>query len=235
MFSDGTTGLLACLRDRGRSAFPSHWTHKRLGTHSIHEWFTTIVDQELDGEPQRCATEPNVGLLIVLQCNNAREITYLNAHALATVGGDLTRFYLDPKDIEPHYFRLDYDPTGIGPIFKEPFPHFHVVLDEGPRFPFAFSGNVVVDLLDFLYRNFARHQWDTWAMETWRRYRLQHNIPDEDDRYERIDAAFKTSNIEQLVRMEEQVRLIKQAWRESLDSAFAPRVNHQRCTLLSFP
>jgi hypothetical protein len=52
------------------------------------------------------------------------------------------------------YFRLDYDEQQLGPLFKEPAPHIHIMVDGEPRFPACRmpAALPIADFVDFIFR-----------------------------------------------------------------------------------
>jgi hypothetical protein len=88
------------------------------------------------------------------------------------------------------YLRLDYDQRQLGPMFKEPAPHIHVVVDGEPRFPACRTSAdlPVADFVDFIFRNYRHAGWTRWLYEQWfDRFVTR----DEDDVFELIDGAFR--------------------------------------------
>lgn len=62
------------------------------------------------------------------------------------------------------YHRLDYEPQQPGPLFLEPLPHLHSSPEGSPRQALALSAdsNLLVEFLDFLYRNYFPETWNKW-------------------------------------------------------------------------
>lgn len=92
------------------------------------------------------------------------------------------------------YLRLDYDPSALGPIFKEPAPHIHVHIDGEPRFPgcHALGDLPIVNFVDFIFRNWRHEQWANWLYESWYDRFVKN---DEDDLFEKVRAAYAMSNL----------------------------------------
>lgn len=88
------------------------------------------------------------------------------------------------------YFRLDYAPDKLGPLFKEPAPHVHIVVDGEPRFAACRTKAdlPIADFVDFLLRNYRYKEWARWLHEEWFTRFVQ---DEEDDIFELIDIAFR--------------------------------------------
>jgi hypothetical protein len=88
------------------------------------------------------------------------------------------------------YLRLDYDQQQLGPMFKEPAPHIHVVVDGEPRFAVCRTSAdlPVADFVDFIFLNYRHTEWAGWLHGEWfDRYVKE----DTDDVFELIDDAFR--------------------------------------------
>ena len=57
----------------------------------------------------------------------------------------------------------------LGDPFTHPLAHVHVSDESHPRFSLdgGTSGNVIVDYLEFLYRNYVFDDWLNWAKRQW--------------------------------------------------------------------
>lgn len=135
---------------------------------TARDWFVRIVDEELDGHPERCAIEENIAIFATVKWEQERELKYANLQCLIALNGSLEDLYLD-EAIECEYLRLDFDPAQPGSLFTHPIPHIHVRGSRGPRFGLrqGESGHVVFDFLDFVYRNYLPYQWENWLSDIW--------------------------------------------------------------------
>ncbi len=88
------------------------------------------------------------------------------------------------------YLRLDYDQQQLGPMFKEPAPHIHVVVDGEPRFAACRTSAdlPVADFVDFIFRNYRYTEWARWLHEQWFDRFVK---TDTDDVFDLIDEAFR--------------------------------------------
>lgn len=119
-------------------------------------------------------------------------ITSLRLHALVTPRDTLLDFY-HREDIRVFYFRLDYDPERLGPLFKESLPHIHICPDQEPRFSLAFSSphTALADFTEWIYRNFFYDRWLLWAREISKKHGLPPATLDSIQKaYEAADIAF---------------------------------------------
>ncbi len=180
MFTDGSKNLLLLLGSGGR--FPPTWqvSDGRIGpSETLHAWFKRIVDQHLNRQPEACQVEDNLAFFCVVARKGA-QVTYINAQALVTLDGPLEEFYRGHAGVSAQYFRLDFDPTCLGPLYKEPLPHVHTIPAGEPRMYLGGLGHdgVLVEFLDLLYRNYFYDAWAEWAERVWSKYRKPRSMPD---------------------------------------------------------
>ena len=234
-FSPGFRNFLELIKPYGRKEvlFPSGVAEARIGKQEhVHPWFRRLVDSALDSHVERCAVEENMGVFARLQYRDKGEIiTHVNLQVLVTET-DLETYYLNP-DTRARYFRLDYDPDRLGPIFKEPLPHVHSRPVGAPRFSmWAPTGNVVVDFFDFIYRNFYHENWLGWAKHAYSRWQRSTGT----DIFVPIEEAFKTKDGHTVLvsEYEKQLRDIKSACRTLKDRIFTARINAHSSKLLTY-
>jgi len=79
----------------------------------------------------------------------------------------IEEYYLDGDSAT--YIRLDLNYETLGEPFSHPLAHIHVGDEDSPRFALdgGTSGNVVMDFLEFIYRNHAPEKWLQWARRQW--------------------------------------------------------------------
>lgn len=240
-FSPGVDNVITCLMpwDRcvGEAFFPSEWKPgggKFETSDTAHTWFQRCVDKDLSGNIDRCKIEENIALFAGIKWKNNTEITYANCQVLIVIGGDLDAFYCG-EPLECQYLRLDFDPNCLGAIFKESIPHVHCKGNGEPRFHIdsLSTGNVLIDFLDFVYRNYGHDQWVDWARNNWdmelRRMGLS------DDPFEAIIEAFKSSKSDILCcKYNTHIEAMKRCWRDSKDKLYPLRVQMAMLNLLSY-
>ncbi len=201
MFSPGATNILALLnpgrRPRGSSCFPRAWKNHngkgRIGkSESIRDWFVRCVDNILECDIQSCQSEENLAFFAVVKWTK-KEVYFANCQALIVHGGSLEEFY-DGKCDDCQYHRLDLDMNQPGPLFKEPLPHIHSRPQRAPRFPGdrISADNIVVDFLEFIYRNYQYDKWMSWVRKTWEK---EAGKGVDDDTLSVIAEAFETGHI----------------------------------------
>lgn len=132
-----------------------------------------LVDSPLQGELQACRIEENL-LFLQFGLEAQRRFRHLRCQALAAIGGTLEDVYLGTAGVQTRYLRLEYeaDPLMLGELFSHPVVHVHAQPEEAPRFALesvAPGDTVLLDFLDFLYRNFCHPAWSRWANAVWRR------------------------------------------------------------------
>ena len=98
-----------------------------------------------------------------------KQLVYANVQTVVAAN-DLEDYYLDVNG-QAQYLRLDFDSKSLGVPFSHPLVHVHVEGELSPRFALdgGDSGNIIVDYLDFLYRNYAPMKWLKWAEREWNR------------------------------------------------------------------
>lgn len=239
-FSAGVQNFLSTLhpgkRDLGEAFFPSGVdaaTLRTQGDESPREWFVRTVDSVLGQEPGGCAIEPQFGAFASVKWRNGTELRFVQIQAIVCMES-LEQLYL--YDSTPaYYLRLDYDLSALGAIFSHHHPHIHTTpWDFALRFPpdMAETGNVVVDFMDFIYRNFFHTTWKDWAASVWRDEARRRNM---DNLFEPISAAFDSSKVDILLTppFEDSLKRMKHTWRKCRDDLFPLRIPLQVSQLLS--
>ena len=208
------SGLDVGKRPGGTLFIPSrlslHNIDTRVGNESLRAWFTRCVGIH---NPYDFCIEDHIAIFGVQKWNKAG-LCYLNLQALIAVEGTIADLLLpDTADNCCHYYRLEYDPSKLGPMFKEPLPHVHVLPDGAPRFQFSGSGarTLIVDFIEFLYLNYSYTKWEDWAKITWKG-RVAPSPPS--DPFDAIVAAYAGGRYEELSgRYRESVEALKNALR----------------------
>ncbi len=226
-------------RPGGYCAFPSVFYDEnkqkvlRLGAaDTIHEWFKRIVDNILGGDPDACTVEANLAVFIVIHWDN-RIIQYASVQVL-WAEASLLDFYCD-EHLRSQYFRLDYEPPNLGPIFKESLPHIHVAGNGEPRFPLHYdeTGDIVGAFFDFIYRNYYHPDWLSWASKAWNNECKKRSRPNAWDRivrgYEKGEYGFLEQN------HRDDVLALKKVLVETRRQFFPLRARRELCQLLSYP
>ncbi len=198
--SHGAEALLRALQPQGPSSsgsFPVGLRAPRFsGESALHEWVQRLVRQE---RPPEIAP----GILVCAAASWGR--------AFRLPGETMTRYALDSAALHAviatnqedstaeaiaegrsgfQYLRLDYDQRQLGPMFKEPAPHIHVVVDGEPRFAACRTSAdlPVADFVDFIFRNYRYAEWARWLHEQWFDLHVKREA---DDVFDLIDEAFR--------------------------------------------
>jgi hypothetical protein len=168
LFSVGVDRLLQEVRPYGpgESAFPpaldvnQAW---RKSEEKLQEWFVRVVNRFCGGDPKRTAIEDNIAVFVKLAWRDRKRLVYANIQTVVAAC-DLEDYYLGMNS-EAQYLRLDLDYETLGDPFSHPLAHIHLDGEWSPRFALdgGVSGNIVVDYLEFLYRNYVPAQWIKWA------------------------------------------------------------------------
>jgi hypothetical protein len=131
------------------------------------------VDEPLGRDTQACTIEDNLAFFLQFAWDDNRRFTYVACQALAVIGGTIEDVYLESPDAQVRYVRLEYDanPLMTGSLFSHPVAHVHAQPSEAPRFALEIGDDcfILIDFLDFLYRNFCHAAWSRWADSIWRK------------------------------------------------------------------
>ncbi len=180
-FSSALDNVLQALnpgqRPDGEAYFPSQCRGVNLRVNTGEppaQWFKRLVDGPLKGDIQACTLEPNLALFLQFGWERGPRFKYINCQALAVQRGTLEDVYSGDPNAQERYLRLEYDadPLMLGELFSHPVVHIHGQPEEAPRFALESSGEsnpVLLDFMDFLYRNFCHGTWSKWASAVWRR------------------------------------------------------------------
>ena len=239
-FSTGVDRVLQIIRPYGRpeSRFPPDLKieeSRRRSDESLHAWFVRLVDQFCEGEPKRFALEGNLTIFAGLGWFATKRLRYANIQAIVTTC-DLDDYYVEPQG-EAIYLRLDFDYQTLGEPFSHPLAHIHVEGDQSPRFALdgGNSGNVILDYLEFLYRNYHPEKWLEWAGKVWKEEFEKSANRETIDPLPRMIEAFQRSQIQALRDMAADVERLKKVLRMKKDELFAPHVDVDDRVLLEYP
>lgn len=241
-FSDGTDNVLLKLkpwgRPRGSVTFPSDGDILAARWHpsdmTVDDWFRRCVDTIFQGNPYNCAVADNIGLIASIRWEHKTELVYANFQTIIVLAEDLESLYLG-ECLPCQYMRLDMDLDNLGPLFKEPLPHIHSSTRREPRFAFNMgdSGNLLMDFLEFVYKNYRYDDWIRWVGEVWRKKAPDAGEPD--DPLFPIMAAFQNGKAGVLREFEDALQRMKEYLRDAKDSAYPLRLNKEWPELLNYP
>jgi hypothetical protein len=235
-FSAGTDRLLECVRPYGRpeTAFPEGLDvadTRRVSGESLREWFVRLVDKYCGGDPRQVGIEENIAILAKLKWEEGRLI-YASVPVLVA---DRT---LDEYCIEDRvgavFFRLDLNYETLGEAFSHPLVHIHMEEEGSPRFSLdgGTNGNVVMDFLEFVYRNYQPKKWIEWARGTWLRKRGDEA---RSVQFDRIVKAFREAQFNVLRDEAHAISQIKRVLRGAKDSLFKDHMNGADREILEYP
>jgi hypothetical protein len=239
-FSTGVDNVLLRVRPHGQlwTAFPhglNATDTRRDKAETLHQWFVRLVDQYCGGDPRLVAVEENIAIFANFAWRKDRLI-YASVPTLVVIEGSLEDFYLD-ADRPAVYLRLDLNYDTLGDPFSHPLAHVHVADESHPRFALdgGTSGNVIVDYLEFLYRNYMSDKWLGWARRQWLGTSYADSADPEDDPFERIVKAFTDAQFGVLEAQAPVIGQIKKTLREAKDSLFAAHMNGTDREILEYP
>jgi len=237
--SEGVHRLLEVLNPHGRLSgrvfYPRQFkdiSSRIQDSQPIHDWF--IGTLEALSDVGSCQVEEDMACFIELEWNQSN-LTYVNFHVVISRPQSIGDYSCDPSRTNVLvYFRMDYSRKILGQFFTHPLPHIHIHTHDAPRFHLESmtTGNLVVDFLDFIYRNYYFPQWKDWAKRVCRK---RVKLSDGEDRFDRIVEAYKDGKFVELsTDHSEYIRLAKEALREWKDAQFSLRVEQEACSLLSY-
>jgi hypothetical protein len=240
-FSEGVDDLLDALRPYGRQGakvFPPmlDGTQARRGPgENLHQWFVRVVDQFCVGDPKRTAVEDQLAVFLKLGWNDQRRLVYANIQTIVT-DSDLDDYYCD-VNVHAQYLRLDLDYKTLGDPFSHPLAHIHVEGDLSPRFALegGISGNIVVDYLEFLYRNYFWDKWLEWAEREWNQEFIATSKEGDVNFFSIIVDAFKLGQFRILQDHADLMSRIKRTLRKRKDELFDLHMDGADRELLEYP
>jgi hypothetical protein len=240
-FSHGMDVLIRDLRGygaTGTSCFPRSLSpneSRREPNESLHAWFARLTDNFAGGQPKACAIEDNIAVFAAIDWQE-RVLAYANIQVLV-VDCDLEDFYVS-QPARGQYLRLDFDKNTLGEPFSHPLPHIQVGEGCSARFSLdgGTSGNVVVDFMEFVYRQYAPRQWRQWVERTWNAHFEKMASDDEEDNpLTRIFEAFDRNQLDILRDMGGPLRELKEVLRHRKDQFFRPHADRSDRELLEYP
>jgi len=240
LFSVGVDTLLQAVRPYGRdaSAFPPAFDEteaRRNPGERLHEWFVRVVNRFCGGDPKRTALEDNIAVFVKLSWKDKKRLIYANIQTVV-VACDLDDYYLG-ANAEAQYLRLDFDYKTLGDPFSHPLAHVHTEGDLSPRFALegGIAGNIVVDYLEFLYRNFVPAKWIRWAEREWEREFMATAKAGDVNHFPTIVDAFATSQFQILRDHAALLGRIKRAIRKRKDASFNLHMEGADREILEYP
>ncbi len=240
-FSQAVDNLLIRLRPcfQHQTSYPANLDQRMTrfnSGESIWNWFGRMVNDWCMGDPELCKIEDNIALFASLFW---RENRLVGANIIALITScELTEYLIEPPDnCEEMYLRLDYDDKTLGDPFSHPIPHIHVFGDLSPRF--ALDGgnadNVVMDFLEFIYRQFVPIKWKSWAEHEWNQDYFRRNGDHNSNPFPLMMKAFEESQISILREHEKNLKKLKRLLRDKKDRLFNYSMNGTDRELLEYP
>jgi hypothetical protein len=250
-FGPGVAVLLDALRpygQAGRVTFPlaiKDWkgeSAKLLRTRAVAKdeppsnylasWFGALT--KVLGGPKSCSITDKVAIFADLSWDDETRIRTLHVQALVTPHSSLAELVAG-ESVLVHYLRLDQEPSDLGSIFKNAFPHIHLATKGEPYFrPAALdSGNAVVDFVEFIFKMYEYDLWIKWLDSV---YHEIYPRKSRDDFFGVISRAFKTNQFDSLCSGPYALHLkaLRTGARKQKDDAFPLRVDVATCDALSY-
>lgn len=240
LFSVGVDQLLQRIRPYADvSIFPTGFDEpaaRRQPAESLRNWFVRMVDHFCGGDTERAAIENNIAVFVRLGWRDRKTLVYANIQALVTDVG-LEDFYLGDESAGAQYLRLDLDYQTLGDPFSHPLAHVHVEGDLSPRFALdgGDAGNIVVDFLEFLYRNYAPAKWLAWVEREWTREYKGQTRTKQTDALKGIVKAFGDGQFQTLRDLASTISKIKKVLRKRKDEAFRWHMAGSDRDILKYP
>ncbi len=239
-FSESVDRLLQAIRPYGqaRVCFPRSLNGadcRRDEGESLQQWFVRMVDQYCQGDPNLVALEDNIAVFVRTEWRGRTQLRYANIQSVIATC-DLDGYYLG-ENATAIYLRLDFDYKTLGDPFSHPLAHIHVDGDLSPRFALdgGACGNIVVDYLEFLYRNYVPLKWLRWVRREWSKQFAEIPAQDAVDPLPAIVAAFASSQFEILRDYSTQIDRIKRMLRRKKDELFNLHMVGEDRIILEYP
>jgi hypothetical protein len=239
-FSIGVDRLLQDIRPYGRaeSCYPRNLDDaqsRRKDNETLREWFVRIVDQFCGGDPKLVALEDNLAVFVRLGWKDRKQLLYANIQTVRATC-DLDDYYLT-AGAEAIYLRLDSDYKTLGDPFSHPLSHIHLEGDLAPRFALdgGNCGNIVVDYLEFLYRNYVPVKWLQWVQREWAEEFAGSAAEGAVDPLPTIIHAFTSSQFHVLRGYATQLERIKKMLRNRKDKLFDLHMDGSDRVILEYP
>ncbi len=239
-FSTSVDKFLETIRPYGGSGtcFPPNLVEqqsRRIRGENLHAWFVRLVDQFCDGEPSRWALEGNLAVFARFGWLKGQRLAFASIQTIVATR-DLDAYYVEQQG-EAIYLRLDFDYQTLGEPFSHPLAHIHIEGEHSPRFALdgGNSGNIIVDYLEFLYRNYHSEKWLEWLKRVWEDEFRKSAVRGDINPFSRIVDAIRSSQFQVLRALADDVSRIKRALRTKKDTLFAPHVNGEDRLLLEYP
>lgn len=150
--------------------------------------------------------------------------------------GTLEEYYgaMNDRNKTAIYLRLDLDGETLGEPFSHPLPHIHCGDEDTPRFSLdgGNSSNVIMDFLEFLYRNHVPSKWLKWARKQW----LSEGAGElREEQFDNIVKAFRDQKLHPLRANADIVSQIKMSLRRAKDSLFDSHMGGSDREILEYP
>ena len=240
LFSAGVDTFLLAIRPYGRAetCFPRDLdeAESRIREAESREaWFVRLINRYFDRDPKLAAIEDNIAVFARFQWKARERLTYATVQTIVTPS-DLEDYYLDPGS-PAVYLRLDFDYKTLGDPFSHPLAHIHVEGDLSPRFALdgGNCGNIIVDYLEFLYRNYASAKWLKWVEREWGNEFNSTYQEGEIDPLPTIVRAFRSSEFQILRDYVLHLAKIKRTLRRRKDELFDLHTDRSDREILEYP
>ncbi len=235
-FSQGVDGFLNVIRPHSRSETQFPRTLKddqirRKSSESLHTWFVRMVDESCKGDIEQVAIEDRLAIFARFRWNK-EELIYANIQTIITETS-LEDYYLSGAE-EAMYMRLDHDSISLGDPFSHPLPHIQFEGSLSPRVALegGNSGNVIVDYLEFLYRNYFPEKWLAWVKNEWAKESISN---DNNNPLTEILGAFEKGQFSLLRDLTNELERVKRKLRQSKDESFRYHARGSDRILLEYP
>ncbi len=239
-FSIGVDRLLQDIRPYGRqvSCFPRDLDDahsRRAGGETLQQWFVRVVNQLCGGAPKLVALEDNLAVFVRLGWKDRRQLSFANIQTVCTAC-DLEDYCLG-NAAEAVYLRLDFDYSTLGDPFSHPLAHVHVDGDLSPRFALdgGNGGNIIVDYLEFLYRNYVNGKWLQWVQRQWTKEFAASAEGGAIDPLPTIIEAFRSGQFDVLRGYANEVDRLKKLLRKRKDELFDLHADGTDRVILEYP
>lgn len=216
------------------------------GTETIKHWFNRCVNEFMPEGIDYWKIEDNLAAFAIVSWGADNKLDFATINVLKTECSlqdyhDLTEDDLEKEEwriySRPHYLRLGLDYGTLGPIGTHPPPHMHLSPDGPPRCALgaSLSTNIVVDFMEFVYRQYFPDLWLGWAERTWNRHYKKIKRDPELNPFRAIVSAFAENQIGVLHERAKDVSDLMEVLQKEKDGLYELRMNAADRRLMMFP
>ncbi len=215
------------------------------GPETIKQWFDRCVKTFMPAGIEQWPLEENLAAFAIVSWKPTNELEFVTINVLKTECSLHDYLKLTEAELEeewkafsrPRYMRLDLDYGTLGPIGTHPLPHVHFSPDDSPRCTLdaSHSTNIVVDFVEFVYRNLYPNAWLSWAERSWNSYYNDKDRDPERNPFRTIVSGFAENEIGILHRLNKDIAELVAVLAEEKSRLYELHMNAADRQMMTFP